>query len=130
LLGGYKFGKNWEVSSRYRFLGKAPYPPIDQEQTLENYPAVFRDFEELGSVRLDPLSQLDVRIDKKFNFENLSLDIYLEIQNLLAQPSPSEPRFGLDRNENGEIVTPRELVRVDENEGAEVLPSIGLVLNF
>ncbi|MDR9410917.1 MAG: TonB-dependent receptor [Balneolaceae bacterium] len=130
LLGGYKFGRNWEVSSRYRFLGKAPYPPIDQEQTLENYPAVFRDFEELGSVRLDPLSQLDVRIDKKFNFENLSLDIYLEIQNLLAQPSPSEPRFGLDRNENGEIVTPRELVRVDENEGAEVLPSIGLVLNF
>ncbi|MAO65587.1 MAG: TonB-dependent receptor [Balneola sp.] len=130
LLGGYKFGNNWEVSSRYRFLGKAPYPPVDQQQTLENYPAVFRDYEELGSVRLDPLSQLDVRIDKKFNFENLSLDVYLEVQNVLAQPSPSEPRYGLDRNESGEIIRPRELVRVSATESGEVLPSIGLVLNF
>ncbi|HBQ60855.1 MAG TPA: TonB-dependent receptor, partial [Balneolaceae bacterium] len=119
-----------EVSSRYRFLGKAPYPPVDQQQTLEYYPAVFRDYEELGSVRLDPLSQLDVRIDKKFNFENLSLDVYLEVQNVLAQPSPSEPRYGLDRNESGEIITPRELVRVSATESGEVFVSIGLVLNF
>lgn len=130
LLGGYKFGDNWEVSSRYRFLGKAPYPPVDQDKTLENYPAVFFDYEELGSVRLDPLSQLDIRIDKKFNFENLSLDVYLEIQNVLAQSNPSEPRYGLDRNENGEIVTPRSLVRVNATDSGEVLPSIGLVLNF
>lgn len=130
LLGGYKFGNNWEVSSRYRFLGKAPYPPVDQDETLENYPAVFFDYEELGSVRLDPFSQLDVRIDKKFNFENLSLDVYLEIQNVLAQSSPSEPRYGLDRDENGEVITPRNLVRVDATDTGEILPSIGLVLNF
>lgn len=130
LLGGYKFGNNWEISSRYRFLGKSPYPPVDQQRTLENYPAVFRDYEELGSLRLNPLSQLDVRIDKKFNFQNLSLDLYLEVQNILVQSSPSEPRFGLDRNQNGEIITPRELVQVSATESGEVLPSIGLVLNF
>ena len=130
LLGGYKFGDNWEISSRYRFLGKTPYPPVDQEHTLKNYPAVSFDYKELGTVRLDPLSQLDVRIDKKFNFENLSLDVYLEIQNALAQSSPSEPRYGLNRNENGEIITPKSLVRVDATDSGEVLPSIGLVLNF
>lgn len=130
LLGGYKFGNNWEVSSRYRFLGKSPYPPVDQQQTLENYPAVFRDYEELGSVRLDPLSQLDVRLDKKFNFENLSLDVYVEVQNALGQSSPSEPRYGLNRDENGEVITPRELIQVNTTDSGEVLPSIGLVLNF
>ncbi len=130
LLGGYKFGKNWEISSRFRYLGKAPYAPVDQSLTLQNYPAVFRDYELLGSVRLDPLSQLDVRVDKKFNFQNLSLDIYLEVQNVLAQSGPSEPRYGLDRNENGEIITPRTLVQVNRTDEAEVLPSIGLVLNF
>jgi hypothetical protein len=130
LLGGYKFGKNWEISGRYRYLGKAPYAPVDQTLTLQNYPAVFRDYEQLGSVRLDPLSQLDIRVDKKFNFQNLSLDIYLEVQNVLAQTSPSEPRYGLDRNENGEVITPRALVQVNRTNEAEVLPSIGLVLNF
>ncbi|MFD2531531.1 TonB-dependent receptor [Gracilimonas halophila] len=130
LLGGYKFGNNWEVSSRYRFLGKSPYPPVDQQQTLDNYPAVFRDYEELGSVLLDPLSQLDVRIDKKFNFENLSLDVYVEVQNALGQSSPSEPRYGLNRTENGEVITPRELIKVNTTDSGEILPSIGLVLNF
>lgn len=130
LLGGYKFGNNWEISGRYRFLGKAPYAPVDQEATLENYPAVILDYNRLGSVRLDPLSQLDIRIDKKWNFESISLDVFLEVQNVLAQASPSEPRYGLNRNENGEIIMPRELVRVDLSEDASVLPSLGLVLNF
>ncbi|MDZ7807595.1 MAG: TonB-dependent receptor [Gracilimonas sp.] len=110
LLGGYKFGNNWEVSSRYRYLGKAPYAPVDQQKTLQNYPAVFREFEQLGSVRLDPLSQLDIRVDKKFNFQNLSLDIYLEVQNVLAQTSPSEPRYGLDRDETGGDHYPKEVL--------------------
>tara|TARA_R100000963_G_C4632991_1_gene97633 strand:+ start:219 stop:887 length:669 start_codon:yes stop_codon:yes gene_type:complete len=130
LLGGYKFGNNWEVSGRYRYLGKAPYAPVDQEATLDNYPAVILDYNQLGSVRLDPFSQLDIRIDKKWSFTNVSLDVFLEIQNVLAQTGPSEPRYGLDRNENGEIITPRNLVRVDLTQDASVLPSIGLVLNF
>jgi hypothetical protein len=130
LLGGYKFGNNWEVSGRYRFLGKAPYAPVDQEATLENYPAVILDYDRLGNVRLDPLSQLDIRIDKKWSFTGFSLDVFLEIQNVLAQSNPSEPRYGLDRNESGEVIMPRNLVRVDVSEDASVLPSIGLVLNF
>ncbi|SMO79112.1 TonB-dependent receptor [Gracilimonas mengyeensis] len=130
LLGGYKFGNNWEVSGRYRFLGKAPYAPVDQDKTEENYPAVFRDFDRLGTVRLDPLSQLDIRIDKKFNFDNLSLDVFLEVQNALAQEGPSEPRYGLERNESGEIITPRKLVQVSDSDDGQVLPSFGIVLNF
>ena len=130
LLGGYKFGNNWEVSGRYRYLGKAPYAPVDQEATLDNYPAIIKDYNELGSVRLDPYSQLDIRIDKKWNFQQVSLDLFLEVQNVLASSSPSEPRYGLDRNENGEVIMPRDLVRVDASSDASVLPSIGLVLNF
>ncbi|MEX2605471.1 MAG: TonB-dependent receptor [Gracilimonas sp.] len=130
LLGGYKFGNNWEVSARYRFLGKAPYAPVNQQKTLENYPAVFKDYEQLGTVRLDPLSQLDIRMDKKWSFEKFSLDIFLEVQNILASENPSEPRYGLNRNDAGEIITPRSLVSVNATDDGSVLPSIGLVLNF
>ncbi len=130
LLGGYKFGNNWEVSGRYRYLGSSPYAPVDKPKTLQNYPAVFRDYNRLGSVQLDALSQLDIRVDKKFNFPNLSLDVYIEIQNALLQTEPSEPRYGLKRDENGEIIKPESLVQVNLNEDASVLPSVGLVLNF
>jgi hypothetical protein len=130
LLGGYKFGNNWEVSGRYRYLGGSPYPPVDQQATLNNYPAIIRDYSRLGDVRLGGFSQLDIRIDKKWSFKNFSLDLFLDIQNVLAQQQPSEPQFGLERNDQGEVVSPENLVRVDTNADGSVLPSIGIVINF
>lgn len=130
LLGGYKFGKNWEISGRYRFLGEAPYAPIDQEATLANYPAVIRDFSLLGTVRLDPFSQLDIRLDKKWSFKKFSLDLFVDIQNVLVQGQPSEPQYGLDRDETGAIITPERLVLVNAADSDSVLPSLGVVLNF
>jgi len=130
LLAGYKFGKNWEVSGRYRYLGSAPYAPIDQEATLEAYPAVIADYDQLGSVRLDPFSQLDIRVDKKWNFSGFSLDVFLDVQNILAQENPQIPQFGLDRNESGEVITPEELVQVTTISEGSILPSLGIVLNF
>ena len=130
LLGGYKLARNWEISARYRYLGKTPYVPVDQEATLTNYPAEVLDFSRLGELRLDPYSQLDIRVDKKWSLKKLSIDVYLEIQNILAQENPQTPQYGLNRTEDGDIITPRELVQVNINNTANVLPSIGLVVNF
>ena len=130
LLGGYKLPRNWELSARYRYLGSTPYVPVDQQATLNNYPAEVLDFSRLGDLRLDPYSQLDIRVDKKWSLTKLSIDVYLEIQNILAQENPQVPQFGLNRTEDGEVITPRELVQVNLNNTANVLPSIGLVVNF
>lgn len=130
LTGGYKMSRNWEISSRFRFLGKTPYAPVNETATLANYPAVIKDYSRLGTVRLQPFNQLDVRVDKKWNFKRFSLDAYLDIQNLLAVASPSEPSYGLNRDDAGNIVEPRTLVIVNANETGSVLPSLGLVVNF
>ncbi|MFZ6001662.1 MAG: TonB-dependent receptor plug domain-containing protein, partial [Bacteroidota bacterium] len=130
LTGGYKMKRNWEISSRFRFLGKTPYAPVNKTATLANYPAVIKDYSRLGTVRLQPFNQLDVRVDKKWNFKRFSLDAYLDIQNLLAVASPSEPSYGLNRDDTGNIVEPRTLVIVNANETGSVLPSLGLVVNF
>jgi hypothetical protein len=130
LLAGYKFGKNWEVSGRYRFLGKTPYAPTDTEATLANYPAVIKDYSRLGSVMLDPFSQLDIRIDKKWNFKKWNLDLFFDIQNVLAQQQPSEPSFGLDRDELGSVILPQSLIQIPAATSGSVLPSLGIVINF
>ena len=64
LLGGYKLGNNWEMSARYRYLGKTPFAPVDESRTLANYPALIRDFTRIGEQRLNPFSQVDLRVDK------------------------------------------------------------------
>ncbi len=130
LLAGYKLPRNWEISGRYRYLGKTPYAPLDLDATLNIYPAEIFDYDRLGEVRLDPYSQLDIRIDKKWNLKNFSIDTFLEIQNILAQENPQTPRYGLNRTEDGTVITPRELVQVNLENSANVLPSIGLVVNF
>ncbi|MEM9679771.1 MAG: TonB-dependent receptor [Bacteroidota bacterium] len=128
--GGYKFGNNWEISARIRYLGETPFAPVDQEATLANYPAIVRDFSRQGTVRLDPFNQTDLRIDKKWNLKGLTLNVFLEFQNLFSQETPSEPLFGLTRDDNGNEVQPRTLTEIQDIDASSVLPTIGIVVDF
>jgi outer membrane receptor for ferrienterochelin and colicin len=127
--GGYKFNRNWELSARYRFAGETPFVPTDQEATLANYPEIILDYSRLGEENLNIFSQLDLRIDKKWNFKKLSLDVFIEAQNVLSQEIPQPTEYGLNRNTEGVIVEPRSLV-VIESDNAQIIPSIGLVVDF
>jgi len=127
--GGYKLKRNWEISSRWRFAGKTPYVPYDLEASLNNYPNMVLDYSQLGNVKLDNFSQIDVRFDKKWNKENLSINLFIEILNLLAQKIPSPTEFGLERDDFGNILTPLNLVEVDVNRES-IIPSFGFSIDF
>ncbi len=129
-LGGYKFRNNWEISSRFRYLGRAPFIPTNLEQSLEFYPAIIKDYSSVGQNRLDAYNQVDIRVDKKWSYTSWSLDVFFEVQNILGNANPEEPSYGLARDENGEVVIPERLVQVNTNTSVNVLPSIGVVINF
>lgn len=128
--GGYKFGDNWELSARVRYLGETPFAPVDEQATLDNYPAIIKDYEQLGTVRLATFNQTDVRIDKKWNFEKWTFNVFLEIQNIFGQDIPNEPQYGLDRDESGTILLPETLIQIPAVDNSSVLPSIGIVIDF
>ena len=127
--GGYKLKKNWEISSRWRFSGKTPYVPYDLDASLANYPNMILDYSELGNVKLGNFSQLDVRFDKKWNKENISINFFIEILNLLAQKIPSPSEYGLERDGNGNIITPFNLIEIDVNRQS-MIPSFGFSIDF
>ena len=129
-LGGYKFRNNWEISSRYRYLGRAPFIPTNLVQSLEFYPAIIKDYSSVGQNRLDAYNQVDIRVDKKWSYTSWSLDVFFEVQNILGNANPEEPSYGLARDENGEVVIPERLVQVNTNTSVNILPSIGVVINF
>ena len=127
--GGYKLKKNWEISSRWRFSGKTPYVPYDLDASLVNYPNMILDYSELGSVKLGNFSQVDVRFDKKWNKENISINFFIEILNLLAQKIPSPSEYGLERDGGGNIITPFNLIEIDVNRQS-IIPSFGFSIDF
>ena len=128
-VGGYKFKRNWELSSRYRFAGRTPFVPTDLDATLDNYPEVILDYSRLGEEKLAIFSQLDFRLDKKWNFEKFAFDLFFEVQNVLGQDIPSPPEFGLNRDAIGMVIAPQSLVEIT-NEGGQIIPSIGIVIDF
>ncbi|GHE70926.1 collagen-binding protein [Roseivirga thermotolerans] len=128
--GGYKFGNNWELSARMRYLGSTPYAPVDRNATLENYPAIIKDNDQLGSVRLNAFNQTDIRIDKKWNFSRWTFNVFLELQNAFGQDIPNEPEYGLNRDAQGNITTPRQLVLIEGIDNSSILPSLGIVIDF
>ena len=111
-------------------MGETPFAPVDQEATLANYPAIIRDFSRQGTVTLDPFNQTDIRIDKKWNLKGFTLNVFLEVQNALGQDTPAEPTFGLVRDAEGNVITPRTLIEIEELDNSSPLPSIGIVIDF
>ncbi|MEO1254664.1 MAG: TonB-dependent receptor, partial [Bacteroidota bacterium] len=128
--GGYKFPKNWELSARVRYLGETPVAPINEQATETNYPAIVRDYSRQGELRLNAFNQTDIRIDKKWNLKGFTLDVFLEFQNAFGQQTPQEPLFGLVRNDEGEVAQPRTLREIENIDTSQVLPTLGIVVNF
>jgi CarboxypepD_reg-like domain/TonB-dependent Receptor Plug Domain len=144
LTAGYKWGKNWELGAKYRFQGGVPYTPLDLVASQRNYATVGReilDFTRLNTERLGSFNQLDVRLDKKWNFRRATLDLFIDIQNLTNAKSPAYPTFTLQRNADntGFATTDGRPLAADGSNGVPIvldtsdgslLPTIGVIVEF
>ncbi|WP_226388866.1 TonB-dependent receptor [Penaeicola halotolerans] len=143
-LFGKKFPKGWELGLKYRYAGGSPLTPFDLEASRLNFLSLgtgVLDFDRLNSERLGGFSQLDVRIDKKWNFPKYSLNIFLDVQNALITVNPSAPRYSFQRNADNTafLTTDGQAIRPDGSNGIPILlidddaiptPSIGIIFEF
>ena len=87
MTGGIKLKNDWEIGTRFRFSGGSPYTPYnDTISSLINVWDVNSfgvfDYNQLNGKRLKSNHGLDIRIDKKWYWKKVTLNIYLDIQNL------------------------------------------------
>ncbi|WP_242918624.1 TonB-dependent receptor [Pontibacter liquoris] len=143
-LLGKKLPRNWELGIKYRYAGGAPSTPFDLEASRRNYASLgvgILDYTRLNSERLDPFSQLDVRIDKKWNFNQVTLDLFLDVANVLASNTPGFARYTFQRNEDntgfatsdGSPLQPdgsNALPVILENNDGNLVPTIGFIVEF
>jgi hypothetical protein len=128
----------------YRLQGGVPTTPLDLEASRRNYAAIgtgVLDYTQLNSVRLDNFSQLDIRIDKKWNFRRLTLDVFIDIQNLLNTVNPAPPNYTFERTPDGKafVTSDGKPLQTDgsnaipillENTEGSLLPTVGIVVEF
>jgi len=137
---GKMFKRNWEAGIRFRYSDGAPYSPYDVSASLRksNFDVTgkgIKDYTELNTLRSPSFSQLDLRIDKKYPFKKWTLNVYLDIQNVLNKKSFQQPYLSVQRDANGIGITDTNnpesyLPLYITNESGTVLPSIGVILEF
>ncbi|AFL83492.1 outer membrane receptor protein [Belliella baltica DSM 15883] len=140
MTAGKRFGKNWELGGRWRFLGGAPYTPFDIEASTLRSNWDLRgggilDFNSINGVRLKSFHQLDLRIDKKYFFEKWNLNWYFDIQNAYNFKAQQPDDLIPSRDAEGNIRvdpndTSRYQIRSAMNTAGTVLPTIGVIIEF
>jgi hypothetical protein len=138
------FKSNWQAGAKWRFVGGLPYTPYDLDKSAlvvawNTQGRAFLDYARFNSERLNNFLQLDVRIDKTFDFNRWSLLVYLDIQNVLNSQSelPDIILPATDSDGNLVIVNPAAPVSEQRYElrsipytSGTVLPSIGITVDF
>jgi hypothetical protein len=143
-LLGRKFKRGWEIGMKYRFSGGAPYTPFDMAASQLNFATTGNgvlDFNQLNTARLINFNQFDFRIDKKFYFKRSTLDLYLDVTNLLGFANPQLPSYAFKRNadNSGFETTDGQDLKQDGSNGIPVIlqdqsalttPAIGFIFEF
>jgi TonB family protein len=118
-LGSYRLGRGWEFGARFRLVSGNLRTPVAGPPSLPAlYAADAGSYAPLQgeqySVRLPLFHQLDLRVDKRWQFESWELMAYFDVQNAYNHASVE----GVSYNYN--------FSRSEYQSGVPILPSIGV----
>jgi hypothetical protein len=133
---------------RWRFVGGAPYTPIDPVSAnkavwdINKQPLL--DYSKFNSLRLPDTHQLDLRVDKEFYFKKWLLNLYTDIQNVYNFKTQGAPVYTNlstipTKDASGNLVylpktdpaNPADYaLRTIDNFAGTILPTIGIIIKF
>jgi hypothetical protein len=139
LIANFKLPKSWNIAMRWRFIGGAPYTPIDSISynraawNINKQP--FMDYSKFNSLSLPSKHQLDIRIDKEFYFKKWVLNFYVDVQNAYNFKTQNAPIY-TNLDENGNIIPDpqgnpnKQGLRTFDSLGGTILPTLGLIVKY
>lgn len=141
LSAGRHFSKKWHAGLKWRFQSNLPFTPYDIERSsrIETWNATSGlgviDYELLNTQRMDAISELDIRIDKKFKFKKLDLTIFVDVLNVLSHRPNLSPFITVKRDNLGNpLVDPNNPLSYQtfllRNNPNTFYPSFGIKLGI
>jgi hypothetical protein len=123
VLGSYRLGRGWEFGARFRLVSGNLTTPVVGPPSL---PALFAADAgsyaplqgRLNSQRLPLFHQLDLRVDKRWQFEVWQLVAYLDVQNAYNHASVEGVQYNYDFSRSAYAT------------GLPILPSLGVRAEF
>jgi outer membrane receptor for ferrienterochelin and colicin len=141
---GYKFKRNWELGLKFRYQGGVPFTPFDEAASRENYLTLGQgtlNYNLVNTQRLNSFNASDIRIDKKWNYKKVTLDLYLDVTNWYAAKASGATQYTFKRTDDNSafLTTDGQPIRQNgsnaipfilrDNE-AQITPTIGFIVEF
>lgn len=117
LEGGYIPSSDWEFKVRWVYANGAPYTPFDYTASKQAGYGIW-DISKTNSVRLPDYHSMNIRIDKKFYFNNSSLLLYLSVWNVYNRKNVAFYYWNEVKND------------IDEQTQWSTLPVLGVEYEF
>lgn len=140
MTGGKIFAKNWELGVRFRYVGAPPFTPFDtlslNKEIWDQFGRSTLDYTRLNSQRSGATMQLDLRLDRKWDFRGWALNLYVDIQNALNQQTVGPPFVVAERDRStGQLLTDpdnpnRYKASSLGNTAGQLLPTLGIIVDF
>jgi outer membrane receptor for ferrienterochelin and colicin len=140
ITAGKKFEGDWEVGVKFRLAGGAPYTPYDYELSGKkeiwdaNQQPVWN-YSKINTERLDYSHGMDIRIDKKWYIKDVSIGVYLDIQNVYNKEIEGVSNLIAELDENEKPIEDPDKpgfykMKEIKTYTGTLLPSIGLIIEF
>jgi hypothetical protein len=146
---GKRFNTRWEVGMNWRMQSALPFTPFNAD--LSSYRPVWdtngqgiRDYTLLNTSRGKYTNIINLRIDRNYRFKNWNLNVYLDLENILAD-TDSQQALILDRvkdasgnlTDEGVILNPgapydqqRYSLSYIANAQGAFIPTFGFIVRF
>ena len=114
MLAVYKLPRGWSLGGRFRLVSGNPYTPVYNGVYDASSNGHFPLNGPRNSDRAPAFHQFDLRVDKKWSWRYVSLNAYVDIQNIYNRRNIEGRLYSYDYTENRIIA------------GLPILPSVGL----
>lgn len=113
-VGAWRLPRDWSLGARFRLVSGNPTSPVRgavYNAETDSYVPIYGG---VNSERFPAFHQLDLRVDKRWQFDAWRLELYLDLQNAYNRMNPEAFAYSYDYSERARIT------------GLPLLPSFGL----
>jgi hypothetical protein len=96
VLVSYAIGKGFTAGARFRYASGFPRTPVTGSFYDAQADAYQPTFGAHNSIRIPDFYQLDVRIEKQFNWKQWGLNLFVDVQNVTNRQNPEELLYNYD----------------------------------
>lgn len=113
-VASWQLGPRWQLGGRFQLTTGKPYTPVTSAIYQADRDSYLPVFGEVNSRRVDTQHQLDLRVDRVWQFRTWKLSGYLDIANTYLNAAVVDYSYNYDYSSRQKITT------------LPILPSIGL----